>query len=94
MILSKDIIKEWSLESLAEQKREETANRIGRILYQAILVRTLDILSVEEQNELDEIMNKDSSNPKEVLLFLKKKIPTFDQLVKEEKENLKNDLLL
>ena len=94
MILSKEIIKEWKLETLPDLKREEVVNKIGRILYQAILVRTLDILSEEEQDELDDLLNKESSSPKEVLLYLKKKIPSFDDLVREEKENLKRDILL
>lgn len=94
MILSKEIIKEWKLDSLPETKREEVVNRIGRILYQAILVRTLEILSDEEQTELDGIMDKNETTPKDVLLFLKKKIPTFETLVKEERDNLKSDILL
>ncbi len=94
MILSKEIIKEWRLDSLPDTKREEVVSRIGRILYQAILVRTLEILSDDEQTQLDDLMNKDSTTPKDVLLFLKNKIPTFDTLVKEERDNLKNDILL
>ncbi len=94
MILSKEIIKEWNLDSLSETKREEVVNKIGRILYQAILVRTLDILGEEDQNELDTLMDKDSVTPKEVLTFLRKKIPTFESLVREERENLKRDILV
>ncbi len=94
MILSKEIIKEWDLTSLPDGKREELVNRIGRILYQAILVRTLDILSDPEQTELDSLMEKNSTTPKDVLLFLKDKIPTFDALVREERDNLKRDILI
>ncbi len=94
MILSKEITKEWDLSKIPLEKREEAVNRIGRILYQAILVRTLDILSSEEQNELDEIMNKNSTTPKDIFLFLRSKIPTFDELVREERDNLKEEILL
>lgn len=94
MILSKEITKEWDLSKIPLEKREEVVNRIGRILYQAILVRTLDILSSEEQNELDEIMNKNSTTPKDIFLFLRSKIPTFDELVREERDNLKEEILL
>ncbi len=94
MILNKEIIKDWKLDIFPDKKKEELVSKIGRLLYQAVLVRTLDILSDEEQGELDELMNGESTTPKEVLLFLKKKIPTFDELVREEKENLKRDILL
>lgn len=94
MILSKEIIKEWDLASIPEDRKEEVVNRIGRILYQAVLVRTLDILSDVEQDELDELMNKNTTTPKDVLLFLKSRIPTFDELLREERDNLRNEILL
>lgn len=93
-LLSKDIIKEWNLESLSGVELEETVERIGRVLYQAILVRSLDILSESEQDELDLILDKNDTTPQAILAFLGSKIPTFKDLLKEEKENLKRDLLI
>lgn len=93
-IFSKDIIKEWGLSSLPDSKREEMVNRIGRIIYQALLVRSLDILSDVEQTELDTLLDIDSTTPQDVLLFLKLKIPTFEQLIIEERKSLKEDLLI
>ncbi len=93
-ILSKDIVKEWNISSLPEAKQQEMIDRIGRIMYQAILVKSLDILSQDEQDELDQLLNVDSTTPQEVLLFLKSKIPTFEQLVIEERKNLKEDLVI
>ncbi len=68
--------------------------RIGRILYQAILVRSLDILSEKEQVEFDELLDMDSTTPDEVLAFLQKKIPTFEKMVDDEKKSLKDDILI
>lgn len=93
-ILSKDIVKEWGLGSLPETKQVEIVSRIGRIIYQAILVRALDILSEKEQEEFDALLDKDSTTPDDVLAFLQKKIPTFDQLVLEERKILKEDILI
>ena len=92
--VSIDIIKEWGLQSLSPEKQEEMVERIGRIMYQAILVRSLDILSEGEQDEFDALLDKNDTNPQTVLAFLSSKIPTFDQLLKDEKENLKKDLLI
>lgn len=52
--------------------------------YQAILVRSLEILSSHEETLLDKLMDKDSTTTQDVLAFLKSKIPTFDLLLKEE----------
>lgn len=93
-LLSKDVIKEWGLQSLPSEKQEEMVERIGRIMYQAILVKALDILSEKEQDEFDKLLDKDETTPQDVLVFLEKKIPTFQDLLKEEKVNLKRDLLM
>lgn len=93
-ILSKDIIKEWGLGALSETKKADMVSRISHILFQAILVKSLDILSEEEQTELDELMDQNVTTPEDVLVFLKSKIPTFDRLVKDERKSLKEDLIL
>ncbi len=93
-ILSKDIVTEWGLQSLSPEKQAEMVERIGRILYQAILVKSLDILSEKEQEEFDVILDKDATTPQTVLAYLQSKIPTFDQLVLEERKTLKEDLLM
>jgi len=93
-IISRDIIKEWELGSLPLEKQIDVVDRIGRMLYQAILVRTLDILSEKEQAELDLLLEENDTTPQDVLAFLQSKIPTFEQLVKEERQNLKRDLLV
>ena len=93
-LLTKDIIAEWELSSLPIEKQEEMVEHIGRILYQALLVRSLDILSETEQDELDALMDTDDATPQSVLTFLQSKIPTFQQLLREEKMNLKRDLLM
>lgn len=93
-ILSKDIIEDWGLGSLPPDKQADVVDRMGKMIYQAVLVRALDILSKKEQEEFDVILDKDSSTPQEVLAFLKSKIPTFDQLVIEERNSLKQDLMV
>jgi len=92
--LSKDIIKEWGLGSLAPEKQLEMVERIGRIIYQAVLVRTLDILSEKDQNEFDLLLDQDTTTPDDVLAFLQKKIPTFEQILLEERKSIKEDLLV
>ncbi len=93
-MLSKDVIKEWGLAFLSPDKQAEMVERIGRILYQAILVKSLDILSEKEQEELDIILDNNSTTPDEVLAFLYKKIPTFDKMLEEERKSLKEDILI
>ena len=93
-ILSKDMVAEWGLSNLPEIKQVEMVDRIGRLLYQAILVRSLDILSEKEQTEFDLLLDEDTTTPQDVLKFLAGKIPTFEQMRAEEVGKLKEDLLV
>jgi len=93
-ILSKDIIKEWGLGSLPEAKQLEIVERLGRLMYQSILVKSLDILSEKEQTEFDLLLDENTTTPEDALKFLASKIPTFDLLLTEEKQKLKEDLLV
>ena len=65
----------------------------ARTLYQAILVKSLDILSAEEEGELDVLLDMDKTTVEDVLKFLKSKISTFDSLVIEERKKLKEGMI-
>ncbi len=92
--LSKDIIAEWGLTELPQEEQIDMVDRIGRLIYQALLVRSLDILSEVEQEEFDHLLDEDATTPEEVVLFLERKIPTFKMLLKEEVNKLKVDILV
>ncbi len=92
--LSKDIVSEWGLGDLPQEEQIDMVDRIGRLIYQAILVRSLDILSEIEQDEFDLLLNEDVTTPEDVVLFLERKIPTFTLLLKEEVAKLKADILV
>jgi hypothetical protein len=93
-ILSKDIIHEWGLQDLPETKQIELVDRIGKLLYQAILVRSMDILSEKEEGELDVLLDNDATTAQDVLIFLQSKIKNFDTIVAEEREKLKEDVMI
>src|SRR5579872_6118865 len=92
--LSKDIVTEWGLGGLSEQEQIDYVERIGRLIYQAVLVRSLDILSEVEQEEFDLLLDEDTTTPEDVLAFLQKKIPTFNMLLKDEIQKLKADVVM
>ena len=92
MAVPKETIKEWGIVSLNESEVTDSTFGIGRLLYQAILVKSLDILSEKEETELDTLLDNDATTPEDVLTFLQSKIPTFSLLVKEERAKLKDDL--
>ena len=79
-VFPKSEAKEWGLES--------------KMIYQAVLVRALDVLSEEEEVEFDLLLDEDTTTPQKVLTFLRSKIPEFEQIVLEERQNIKQNLLV
>ena len=94
MTVSKETSAEWGISPLSESEQADATFGIGRMLYQAVLVKSLDILSEKEEAELDLLLDSDATTPEDVLAFLQSKIPTFSLLVKEERLRLKEDLLV
>ena len=82
--LSTQALSQWDLTDASAQERLEFVEEIGHEIYQAILVRSLDILSVDEESALDALLDKNETTPQDVLMFLQSKIPTFSLLVREE----------
>lgn len=78
-----DIITLFNIKDLPEDKQEETINRIGTIIFQNVLMRTLPMLSEEDLAKYEELLEKNSS-PEDLMDFFGDRIPTFLEIVKEE----------
>lgn len=90
-ILQKNIIKELGLDTLPEKEQEEALLSVGRIIFQSVLIRTMEELSEADKDEFDKILS-DKSNDEEVILgFLQKKIPNLDEIVNDEVVKFKQE---
>jgi hypothetical protein len=78
-----DIITLFKIKDLPEDKQEETINRIGSIIFQNVLMRTLPMLNEEDLAKYEELLEKNSS-PEDLMDFFGDRIPTFLEIVKEE----------
>ena len=86
-ILNENIIKYLGLEKLDEKKQEETLLRIGKVIYQAVMMRVVDLLDEQSQSEFDKLLEEvgqDETKQNEVMEFLKAKISNLDEIAKEE----------
>lgn len=87
-ILPSDIVKEWGLGSLPYEKQLEMVERIGSIIYQALLVRSLDILSEKNRRSLMDCRSR-LYYSRWCFRFSTKKIPNFEKIVLEERKSWK-----
>ncbi len=92
-ILQQNIIQELSLDVLPEKEQEEAILRIGRIIFQAVLIRVMEELSTREKNEFDKLLREKPDDEKAILDFLKSKIPNLDEIVNEEVAAFKKESL-
>jgi hypothetical protein len=66
-------------------------DRLGKLIFQAVLVRVLPILSEQDLAEYEKIV--DSKEGGEVIFkFLGEKIPDFEKIIMEEAESLRAEL--
>ncbi|MDQ5962109.1 MAG: hypothetical protein QG669_502 [Patescibacteria group bacterium] len=90
--LLQKIGEEFGLSTLPPEKQEELLARIGGIIYKSVLMRALDQMSEVEQDEFDKILEQDKG-PEEIFAFLKEKVPTIEQIIKEESEAFKKETM-
>jgi len=81
----------FELDKMAPEKAAETVDRLGKLIFQAVLVRVLPILSEQDLAEYEKIV--DSKEGGEVIFkFLGEKIPDFEKIIMEEAESLRAEL--
>ena len=89
--INKTIVDLFELDKMAPEKAAEMANRLGKLIFQSVLVRVLPILSEKEMEEYEKIVDSNTGG-EEVFKFLREKIPDFEKIITEEAELLRAEL--
>lgn len=92
--LNQNIIQHFGLEGLGPKKQEETILRIGKLIYQKVMIRAMELLDDKAQDEFDKFLNalpKNENAQDKIMEFLKIKIPNLDEITKEEVAKLKKE---
>lgn len=80
----------FEIDKMDPEKGEELLNKISKIIFQSVLVRTLPMLTEEKQKEYDQILESD--NGENLFIFLRDNIENFEEIIREEGESLKKEL--
>jgi hypothetical protein len=89
--IKQTIVDLFELDKMAPEKAAEMVNRLGKLVFQAVLVRALPLLSEKDFTEYEKIV--DGKEGGEILFkFLSEKIPDFEKIVAEESESLREEL--
>jgi len=95
-LFNENIISHLGLEHLDPAKQEETLLRIGKIIYQAIMLRVVDLLNEEDQKEFEKIIDAEGGEGEKgeaMISFLKSKISNLDEIAKEEIAKFKEETM-
>ncbi len=88
--IKQSMIEQWGLSAVSPAEQDEYIDRIGKLLYQAVILRVTEDMTDEDKDALDTFM---SQNPEadavQILDFLSTRIPDFSQILGEETAKLK-----
>ena len=65
--------------------------RLGRLIFQATLVRAIPLLSEENQKEYEKLIDSEKGGD-EMFKCLQEKVPGFEEIIKEESEALRLEM--
>ena len=84
------LIKTYHLESLPEEQQNDMIEKIGGLIFQAVLIRIAPQLTDTQQKELEMILDNDAT-PDELMGYLDRTVHNFSGIVAEEAENFKKE---
>ncbi len=89
------MVAEWGLGAFTPEQQDEFIDKIGQALYQSVVMRATDEMSDEEQEVFETFLEQagDKADLFTVLDYLHQNVTGFDEMLAEETEKLKKELL-
>jgi hypothetical protein len=92
MNIQEIIIKNWGLEHMSSEEQESILDKVGTLVFQAVVTRGLSFLSEEDQDNLEKELEGKEDPHQYVLDFLSGHISGFEVLIRDEVESIKRQL--
>lgn len=89
--IKQNIIKGLGLDALPEEAQERALESMSRIIFQNIIVNSLDELSEADQDAFEKLLSSDGVTGDAISEFLSQRIPNFNELVEKEVANFRNE---
>jgi len=89
--IKENLITLFELDKMPAEKATEMVDRLGKLVFQAVLVRILPTLSEKDLAEYEQIVES-KEDAEKLFKFLSEKVPEFDNIINEEAENLRAEL--
>ena len=92
-LLKVDVLKELGLDDLDADSKQSLIDDAGYVMIRGAWIRLFEALSDAKQEELSKLLEDDPENTEAIIAFLKKELPNYDDLIKEEIASYKSILL-
>ena len=91
--LETNLFSELHLDTLPLNEQEEFIENIGKMINQNIALRMLEELTDEQAAELKQKLEASPESPDLLTLYVREKLPNYDEVVQEEVAAAKDDLI-
>ena len=88
-----DLFKELGLENIASEEKQSLIDDTMYVMIRGAWIKLFEALSPEKQVEFSNLLEGDPENTEDIIGFLKKEIPNYDDIIKEEVANYTSILL-
>lgn len=89
--IKENLVDLFELDKMPPEKAVEMVERLSKLVFQAVLVRALPLLSEKDLTEYEKLV--DSKEEGDALFkFLSEKVEGFENIIREEAENLHAEL--
>jgi hypothetical protein len=87
--IADNLIQALDISALSPEEQQEIISDLGMIIYQNVLMRTIEQMNDKDQAEFEKLLNN-NSEPYAVFAFLKSKASNFEDIINEEASKLKS----
>jgi len=86
---NKKIAEDFGLSSMDLGEQERMIEKIGNLLFESVVERSVDNMDENTMNDFDEAISTAGNDYQKIISFLKSRVPDFDTIVSEEMSRLK-----
>jgi hypothetical protein len=86
-----NLIKELGLKQLSEKEQKELLEKMGKVVYERILIKVIKKLTDEEASKLTELLKE--KKIEEFGKYLDEKVPNSASIMKEEVEKYRKEII-
>ncbi len=83
-LAQENLIARLGLSALPQKEQDEVAEKFSGVLFQAVMLKSLQSLDEEQKDRLEKVMSKNPEDLDAMMKFFEQEVPNFSELVGNE----------